>query len=632
MEKNYFTELQRTTQSRGSTVTTIIGQDSERIDALCEYQHKYNPYLMNDVLIENANRVIRFTATKGLQELVSVDDKGVAEWKTYSPQRSNNDEDGFDGLFGNSGMNTFPHSLTASLQTIDTALREQPTTLIINTQTVPLTPEAQNTLADWSQDDSLFGLGEPNRRCRACGKRQLAKTDDDSCQCEEPKWETKGFGSHIFLFVSAKSVVPDEISGLLNFYNPTPSYEDERYEQIVSFGYTLEIFKDEDDVKENKETIDEIVRTTQGLSLSQTQTAILESIVIHKAEHGYADFHLKSIKDFKVKELGKSENLKVWQSKDDFSHVGGYFAIKELLRERVVRVLNEPEEANYWGQRIPKGLILFGSAGTGKSLFAEALAGETGRLIVELNMNRIKEGVVGASEKNILNALKIIDDVGSNIIVYMDEIDRMGERKDTNNTDSGVTSNLFSELLSWMGNEDRECFVVGTTNKPEVLDFAFKRTGRFDYILPVLYPDFEARVEIWKIWTTVKGWKGNLPPLADDVKFTNLAKESEWFSGSDIVAVVQNAIAVARKRYESNPDSEEKKVTANDFIEAIDNFMIPVDKRKEQTAQYIELAKEFTNDKSLFETLTDYEVEISDSSKEGEGNSRTKGISDYYKP
>ena len=145
---------------------------------------------------------------------------------------------------------------------------------------------------------------------------------------------------------------------------------------------------------------------------------------------------------------------------------------------------------------LPKGLLFFGPPGTGKSLFAHALASEVQLPFINLVTENIYSKWLGESGQNMKNANTLAEKM-SPAIVFVDEIDRFGRRTGTAaGSAEEETQRVFSQFLEWLGKPDRTAIIVGTTNVPEHLDDAFLRAGRFDYKIPFLYPGPQARLEI----------------------------------------------------------------------------------------------------------------------------------------
>jgi len=170
-------------------------------------------------------------------------------------------------------------------------------------------------------------------------------------------------------------------------------------------------------------------------------------------------------------------------------------------------------------------------------------------------------------------------------------VDRFGKRTMID-TDSGTTRRTFSILLEWLGDDRRKTIVVATTNVPEQLDEAFIRVGRFDYIIPILYPDFNARVEILKVHTSIK----RKVPLSEDVDLRKIAMKTEYFTGAELEELVLRA---ARNALQEDADVVEMK----HFEKALSTFKINMSERQRQLQHYLKLAEQYCNDIEFLEML-----------------------------
>jgi len=227
-----------------------------------------------------------------------------------------------------------------------------------------------------------------------------------------------------------------------------------------------------------------------GLNLHQIESILLESYQRTK------DFDQGVMKELKSEMVKRSKILEVRDPQYSFADIGGYHAIKDFITKYMINVLKRPERARYFGLGLPKGLLFFGPPGTGKSLFANALASEVQLPFINLVTENIYSKWLGESGQNMKNAISLAEKM-SPAIVFVDEIDRFGKRTGTSaGSAEEETQRVFSQFLEWLGMPDRSAIIVGTTNVPEHLDDAFLRAGRFDYKIPFLYPGPQARLEV----------------------------------------------------------------------------------------------------------------------------------------
>ncbi|MFA4646199.1 CDC48 family AAA ATPase [Pyrococcus kukulkanii] len=251
--------------------------------------------------------------------------------------------------------------------------------------------------------------------------------------------------------------------------------------------------------------------------------------------------------------------------------IGGLEEVKQELREAVEWPLKYPEAFRAYGITPPKGILLYGPPGTGKTLLAKAVATESEANFIAVRGPEILSKWVGESEKNIREIFRKARQAAPTVI-FIDEIDAIAPRRGTDV--NRVTDRIINQLLTEMDGlvENSGVVVIAATNRPDIIDPALLRPGRFDRLILVPAPDEKARLEIFKVHTR------NMP-LADDVKLEELAKRTEGYTGADIAAVCREAAMIAMRRAleqgilkEGMKADEIKriaKVTMKDFEEAL---------------------------------------------------------------
>ncbi len=246
-----------------------------------------------------------------------------------------------------------------------------------------------------------------------------------------------------------------------------------------------------------------------------------------------------TMKDFtealKSVEASALREIIVEVPKVHWSDIGGLKEIKQKLREAVEWPLVYKESFKRIGIRPPKGILLFGPSGCGKTLLAKAVATESKANFISVKGPEMLSKWVGESEKAIREVFKKARQTAPTII-FFDEIDAIAPIRTAGIADSRVSERLVNQLLSEIDGMESldEVVVIGATNRPDILDPALLRPGRFDEILFVPPPDEEARYEILKIHTR------NMP-LAGDVDLRELAKRTEGYTGADIEAMCMEA-------------------------------------------------------------------------------------------
>lgn len=234
-------------------------------------------------------------------------------------------------------------------------------------------------------------------------------------------------------------------------------------------------------------TAGQLANATAGLSLVH-----LEDIFLRADQEGALTLDLvKERKDSIIN--SEYEVIEIIDPSYGFEAIGGLEHVKKFFQNSVIRPISQ---GNY--SRVPMGILMTGPAGTGKSAVAQAVAKEAGVNAVNLNLARILGSYVGQSERNLEKALRAIKSL-SPTIVFIDEIDQSVSR--SNGGDSGVGSRIFKRLLEFMSDGANRGKVVflAATNRPDLMDAALRRPGRFDKKIPFLAPDAGERKSIFEV-------------------------------------------------------------------------------------------------------------------------------------
>jgi len=259
---------------------------------------------------------------------------------------------------------------------------------------------------------------------------------------------------------------------------------------------------------------------------------------------------LKEIEPSAMREVLVEVPLVTW------ADVGGLEEIKKELYEAVELPLEDPQSFARMGIRPPKGLLLFGAPGTGKTLIARAIANESKANFISIKGPEIMSKWVGESEKAVRMIFKKAKQV-SPAIVFLDEIDAIAPRRG-GNFDTGATERVVNQLLTSMdGLEDLEnVVVIAATNRPDIVDPALLRPGRFDKLLLIPVPDEATRLKILQVHTK------DMP--LENVDLRALAKRIEGFVGADIENLCREAAMTALRQ-----NKTAAKVTSKHFDEAL---------------------------------------------------------------
>jgi SpoVK/Ycf46/Vps4 family AAA+-type ATPase len=295
-------------------------------------------------------------------------------------------------------------------------------------------------------------------------------------------------------------------------------------------------------------TIDEFAKLSSGLN----KKAIKDIKLKAEAEDVPVSFDFIKEKKHSVLKKEYGDVLEFIYPEIGFEDIGGMDKAKNYLYKNIVEPIKKGDL-----RRVPMGILLCGPSGTGKTLLVNALAKASGFNCVKIDMSRILGQYVGESEKNFKKCL-----LGAQsqqpVIVFVDEIDTTFRRGESG--DNGVSRNIFSEFLQFTSNTNNrgKVIFIAATNRPDLLDAALKRAGRFDKKIPILLPEKEERANILKI--IIKKYKFE----TDITEFMPFAERMENYTGAEIESVVRKAYEIANE-----DDKDGTSLTADILNEAI---------------------------------------------------------------
>ena len=242
-----------------------------------------------------------------------------------------------------------------------------------------------------------------------------------------------------------------------------------------------------------------------------------------------------------------------------WADVGGLTDVKQELQEAVEWPLKKPEAFTRVGIRPPKGILLFGPPGCGKTMLARAVATESEANFISIKGPELFSKWVGESEKAIREVFRK-GRTAAPSIVFFDELDSVVPRRGMGFGDSGVSERVISQLLTELDGIESlvNVVVIGATNRPDIIDPAVLRPGRFDRLIYVPAPDHLTRLNILKIHTR------NMP-LARDVDLEQISSQAAGYSGADLEAVCREAGLISLRR-----DMDTKSVTIEDFRDGLE--------------------------------------------------------------
>lgn len=446
--------------------------------------------------------------------------------------------------------------------------------------------------------------------------------EDTVCECHNTMSET---GEH-FLFVFRNPLFTDNESKMLkiiaenirterkyrcNYIFVAPSFENmdnilsseavildyplldqpEIKEKVLKMMQSWEkIYKDKVDIDKSATVIEKIANASLGLTSIEIENCLTRTLVTHKGK-----FSLENIIDI-IKEkkqiIRKSGILEYIDNNLSLQDVGGLSILKRWLN---LRQASFSEDAHNFGLESPKGVLLVGIPGCGKSLTAKCIASSWNMPLLRFDIGKIFSKWLGESEGNIRDALKTAEAIAP-CILWIDEIEK-GLQQDSE--DGGTTKRIFGNILSWMQDKTAPVFVFATANNIRYLPPELLRKGRFDEIFFVDLPDFEERkkileIHIGKLKRDIKNF--DIDKLAQLSGETNLGS-SIRLAGAEIEAWVKDSLLEAYSR-KINGDKN-ADLSMNDFYTVLKR-MIPMAKmRKKDFEELREWASENAVNASL---------------------------------
>ncbi len=256
----------------------------------------------------------------------------------------------------------------------------------------------------------------------------------------------------------------------------------------------------------------------------------IPSEVLEKMEVKEKDF-LEALREIEPSSL---REIMVEVPQVSWDDVGGLENIKEKLKDSVERPINDPESFIEKGIEPPKGILLYGPPGTGKTLLAKAIANESNANFISIKGPEVLSKWVGESEKAVREIFKKARQTAPSV-VFLDELDALAPGRSAGGTD-GTTERVVNQLLTSLDGIERttDIVVLGATNRPDKIDSALLRAGRFDHKLSVPVPNGEARRKIFEVHTRYM-------PLANDVDMNYLVDNTRSYVGADIESLCRDA-------------------------------------------------------------------------------------------
>ena len=259
------------------------------------------------------------------------------------------------------------------------------------------------------------------------------------------------------------------------------------------------------------------------------------------------------------------------RTKTTFDDIAGLDEEKEELKE-IVEFLKKPKKFTEMGAKIPKGVLLYGKPGTGKTLIAKAIAGEADVPFISMSGSEFIEMFAGLGASRVRKLFERARKL-SPCIVFIDEIDAIGSRRTSNSGAETENNQTLNQLLVEMDgfSSEETIIVLAATNRPEMLDKALLRPGRFDRQITIPAPDIRGREEILKIHSKDK-------KLSPDVSLKSIAEDTAGFTGAELANILNEAAIIATKK-------EHEAITNNDLDEAVKKVTVGLEKTSRKISE-----------------------------------------------
>lgn len=316
------------------------------------------------------------------------------------------------------------------------------------------------------------------------------------------------------IIIGSELNIPKDLSDLitiLQFHLPVES----------EINYELKRLIESLNIQIDPQILESLTRACQGLSLERIRRVLSKVIATYKT---IDENSIKLLLNEKKQIISQTEILEYWSVDETISQIGGVDNLKNWLKKRKTAF---GIQASNYGLPTPRGLLLVGIQGTGKSLTAKAIANEWQLPLLKLDVGKLFGGIVGESESRLRQMIQVAETI-SPCILWIDEIDKAFSNN--NNTgDSGTSNRVLATFISWLSEKTKPVFVVATANNVDLLPLEIIRKGRFDEIFFLDLPQKQEREQIFKIH--IQEFRPNRWELFD---YSKLAQLSEAFSGAEI--------------------------------------------------------------------------------------------------
>ena len=316
------------------------------------------------------------------------------------------------------------------------------------------------------------------------------------------------------IIIGSDLTIPKELQDLITIIQFQLPNQAEIIQELTRLINSLNI-------KIHSELFENLIQTCQGLSLERIRRVLSKIIATHKTIDKNS---ISILLNEKKQIIRQTEILEYCSVNNKIGNIGGIKILKEWLKKRETSF--GIQAANY-GLPTPRGLLLVGIQGTGKSLTAKTIANEWQLPLLKLDVGKLFGGIVGESESRLRQMIEVSETLAP-CILWIDEIDKSFSNT-TNKGDSGTSNRVLGTFISWLSEKTKPVFVVATANDVDLLPLEIIRKGRFDEIFFLDLPQKQERKEIFKIH--IQQFR---PNSYDSFNYEKLAQLSESFSGAEI--------------------------------------------------------------------------------------------------
>ena len=316
------------------------------------------------------------------------------------------------------------------------------------------------------------------------------------------------------IIVGSELTIPKELQDLITVLQFQLPLEKEITQELNRLVNSLNI-------EINPELFESLVQACQGLSLERIRRVLSKIIATYKT---IDENSIQVLLSEKKQIIRQTEILEYSSINEKIDNLGGLDNLKDWLKKR--KTAFSIQAYNY-GLPTPRGLLLIGIQGTGKSLTAKAIANDWQLPLLKLDVGKLFGGIVGESESRLRQMINVAETI-SPCILWIDEIDKAFTNTDSKG-DSGTSNRVLATFTSWLSEKTKPVFVISTANNIDLLPLEIIRKGRFDEIFFLDLPKMEEREEIFKIHL-----KEFRPKSWENFDYSKLAKSSDSFSGAEI--------------------------------------------------------------------------------------------------